>query len=733
MMRKSENSLTVNLDFTDQTETTDLQAYVFSSGGKPLGSAPISAREPAVISMPDNMDGRTIEVLLGPVANENEPAPTVSALKRAGAYTLPARYLFENPKIDIKIPGTLLPFWCTCNVNGRVINRVTLPDGSVDEMPVCNARVHICEVDPWYWILQRIPDIEILRLRDDLLEILYPERLPIPLPDPGPYLKRKPAFNATRAATRKAKIESSPEVLSDSQFADSSQQLALTALASTSRISEIRAQLLQLDYALYPYWCFFPYIWPYYRKDCIRTVDVDGTGRFSANIYHDCKDQPDLYFWVEQLQDGVWTTVYKPSIACHTHWNYVCGTQVVINAPSAEPCEVPGYDVPAGVTLFVLPYKIGYTPIWGTPAGAPSAPTGWLRSDGLVDYNSGSSLGMLYNAPFGGTLRFHHDDSYFIPKDDSDPGPGDSSIKFYRYSYRRVGDTGAWTAMTAPQSRGYRMEYNDSSLPTYESYPVHAQTVGGEPNLFEFKPRTPPVRVIDPPTVVVREWTSGNLNDIAASWNTRATAPAMDEINTSDDAGTFGVKIEVFNGAGQQVMPGSSTFEFLARNSDGTTTRYADTGEISNGAFVFEVHIDNNDVTAELPQPSIGGVQASDNCGFLRYSDPSDFVHVEFTATHPNDHAVFDFTIKRGSNALSTASTLGVYTETAVTSAPPYSDISGVYQHNFAVSALVGRCINAAFAADLDIWGKATDGRYRLGIHTRRLIAFALAESEDSP
>ncbi len=722
MKRKSKNSLTVNLDFTDQTETTDLQAYVFSSGGKPLGSAQISAREPAVISMPDNLDGRTIEVLLGPVTNDNEPTPAVSTLKRAGAYSLPARYLRENPKIDIKIPGTLLPFWCVCNVNGRVINRVTLPDGSVEEMPVCNARVHICEVDRWYWILQRIPDLEILRLRDDLLERLYPERLPIPLPDPGPYLKRKPAIN------------SPPQALPASQFAGPSQQVALTALANTSSISEIRAQLLQLDYALYPYWCFFPYIWPYYRKDCIRTVDVDSAGRFSANIRHDCKDQPDLYFWVEQFQDGVWTTVYKPSVACHTHWNYVCGTEVVINAPGAEPCEVPGYDVPDGVTLFVLPYKIGYTPIWGTPGGAPSAPTGWLRSDGFLDYNSSSGLGMLYNAPFGGTLRFHHDDSYFIPKDDSDPGPGDNSIKFYRYSYRRLGDTGDWTAMTAPQARGYRMEYNDGSLPTYESYPVHPQTVGGKSNLFEFKPRQPPVRLgIDPPTVVVREWTTGNLNDIAASWNTRATAPAMDEVNTSDDAGTFEVKIEVFDGVGQQVMPGSSTFEFLARNSDGTTTRYADTGELSNGAFVFKVHLDNNNVTADLPQPSIGGVQASDNCGFLRYDDLSDFVHVEFTATHPNNHAVFDFTIKRGSNALSTAGTAGIYTETAAVSAPPYSAVGGVYQHDFTAGALVGRCINAAFAANLDIWGKATDGRYRLGIHTRRLIAFALAESEDSP
>lgn len=750
MKCKNENSLlTVNLNLTDQTETSDLQAYVFSSGGKRLGSAPISVDEPAVINLPDNMDGRTIEVLLGPVTKENEPAPTVSALKRAGAYALPGRYLLEKPEFNIKIPGIILPPWCICNVTGRVINRVTLPDSSVEEMPVCNARVHICEVDPWYLILTRIPDYEIYKLRDDLLERLYPVERPIPIPDPGPYFKRAPAnipipdpgpyfksagapaYNALPSASRQPGIESNFKVFSAVQSSDTSQQLALTVLANTSSIKEIRAQLLQLDYLLYPYWCFFPYIWPYYHKDCIRTVDVDSTGHFSTTIHHDCNDQPDLYFWVEQLQDGVWTTVYKPSVACHTHWNYECNAEVVINAPNAEPCEVPGYDVPDGVTLFVLPYKIGYTPIWGTPAGAPLAPDGWVRSDGFVNYHLHPyiGLGWLHDAPFGGTLRFHHDDSYFIPKDDSAPGTDDNSIKYYRYSYRRVDDTGDWTAMTSPQSRGYRMEYDDGSLPTYESYPINPQTVGGESNLFEFKPRTPPERVIDPPTVVVREWTSGNLNDIAASWDTNTTAPAMDVDNTDDDAGTFEVKIEVFNESGQQVMPGASTFEFLALNSDTTTTRYADAGEISNGAFVFKVHIDNNNVTAALPQPSIGGVQASDDCGFLRYDDVGDLVHVEFTATHPNDHAVFKFTIKRGSNVLT--STADPYTETAATSAPPYNDISGVYQNDFMATSLVGTCVNAAFAADLHIWGKATDGRYRLGIYDRRLIAFALAESED--
>jgi len=743
---KNENSLTVSLNITDQTEVSSLQAYVFSSGGKNIGSAPISVNEAAVISMPDNMDGRAIEVFLGPVAKENEPVPTVNMLKRAGAYAMPARYLIDRPEFDFTIPGIILPLWCTCNVNGRVIKRVTLGDGSVDEMPVCNARVHICEVDSWDLILPRIPDLDIFKLRDDLLDKLYPVRPPFP--DPGPFIpdvpmpeppifeSPLPAFNALSSDFKKTTFNQNANVFLTKKLVSLPQQLAITnpainALANTSNVNEIRSQLLQLNYFLYPFWCFFPYIWRHYHKDCIRTVDVDSRGRFSTTISHDCNDQPDLYFWVEQLQDGVWTTVYKPGVACNTKWNYECGTEVLINAPDAEACEEPGYDIPDGVTLFVLPYKIGHKHIWGTPLGAPPAPNGWLRSDGFVNYYT-SNLGMLNDAPFGGTLHFHHDDSYFIPKGDSVPGDEDNSIKYYRYSYRRVEDAGDWTAMTIPQFRGYIVEYNNGDSPTYESYPVPPQTVGTEPNLFEFRPRTPPVPGgVDATTVKLMSWSIGNLNNVAASWNTRATAPAMSVSNITDDAGTFEVKIEVFNEAGQLVMPGASTFEFLALNSDRRTTRLADSGEISNGAFVFKVHIDNNNVTAILPQPSIDGIRASDDCGFLRYDDAGELVKVEFTATHPNDHAVFDFNITRGSNVLATASTAGIYTETAATSAPPYNDVGGIYQHDFAAVDLVGTCINAAFAANLHIWGKATDGHDRLGIGGERLIAFALAESED--
>ena len=59
------------------------------------------------------------------------------------------------------------------------------PGGVIVEAPVCNARVHICEVDRLYWVIARLPSHDIFRLRDDLLDIV---RRPLPwppIPEPG--------------------------------------------------------------------------------------------------------------------------------------------------------------------------------------------------------------------------------------------------------------------------------------------------------------------------------------------------------------------------------------------------------------------------------------------------------------------------------------------------------------------------------------------------------------------
>ena len=727
--------LQIKLQFSDQGEAPSLQAYAFTAQGKLLGSAVVE-KGAAVVEVPAELDGRMLEVILGPRVDKGQPTPSATALKRMGGYAKPMRLLVDKPVLQLTVPSAIFPRWCSCFVRGRLVKRFTLPDGSLRELPVCHARVHICEVDRIRLVIEKLPDRDILRLRDDLLDKLRVVPWPIPPgPDPGPLAGLQSTRPGNLMARPAAAAMPMPQAAAIIAGADAG-TLQASILASARSAPQARRQLIELSSYIALHLCDLIYLWGYFRVDCLTTVEVDCEGRFDALIFHACADQPDLYFWVEQFQGGAWTTVYRPGIGCGTHWNYPCGSEIVLNLPRAEACEEPPYDIPPGVTLFVLPYAIANAPIWGIPPGAPPAPDGWVRPDGMIDYYSGSGLGWLYNAPFGGALNFIHDDSYFIPSS------GVGGIKYYRYAWRRLSatpNTGAadptWTPINAELARGYRMEYSDR-LPTYEGYRVGPNTIGQNTGLFEFKPQEPPARVTDPPTVVVREWTSGNLSEVGASWNTLLAAPPLSPDNATDDAGDFEVKIEVFDQNGNQVMPGAGTFRFLARNADGSTTRLATAAEEAGGAYVLRVHVDNNGVDADLPQPDIGGVAASDDCGFLRYR-AGDLVHVQYLAAHPNQHAVFGFGITRGSHGMPTASTLAPYVEVAVASAPtgsaPYVKLAGYYQRNFTPTELVGSCVNAAFAASLGVYGKATNGYQRLGLDASRLIAFALAEQQAHP
>lgn len=731
MENKRSIKVKVNVSLTDNQEVNNLQVYAYTRSGKFLTTEKLTKQQ-AVLEVPQQLKGQKVELILGPALEKGQSEPSAENLKRSGGYALSVRALDKMPTVNFTVPGRIFPKWCFCLVKGLLVKRVILPNGDLVEQPVCNARVHICEVDSWPIFIRKLPELELLKLRDDLLkrirDIEWPPRPPIPEPDPVPDLFEPPTPQPSLTEVRSPAMHHAKQLKPQlARLASSAtQSLALNNLATTQNIRQIQNHLIQLADIAQLLLCQLKYLWRFYRKDCLRTVEVDENGAFNTLIFHDCNDQPDIYIWVEQFIDGGWQTVYKPSVACSTYWNYTCGDELVINVPNAEACDEPSYDIPDGVTLFVLPYAIGHTSIYGKPSGGVPAPNGWVRPDGKVNYSVGGTLGLLYDAPFARTLRFIQDDSYFIPN---------NGIKYYRYSFRRQG-TSNWTPINTPLFRSYRMEYSDR-LPTYEAYPIGPNTVGGETSLFEFKPATPPAKPGDPPTVEAREWTRGNLGEAAAVWDTTVAAPAMSVTNTDDDAGVFEIRVEVFDKDGNKVAPGAGTFQFLLRNTDGTSTRLAEAGEIQDDSYVFCVHVDNNAVSSSLPQPSIDGISASDDCGFLRY-ETGDQVRMQYHASHPNDHAVFRYTVKRGSNVLSAATTTAPYVETgaAVANTPttPYVKVAGDYQRDFTVNELVGTCVNAAFALNLNVWGKATDGYHNVGIHSGRLIAFALAEQpEETP
>ncbi|AXF85417.1 hypothetical protein DTO96_101148 [Ephemeroptericola cinctiostellae] len=743
----SPNVVNLTVDLSQGFEKLDVesnQLHAYTISGKYLGTSSMGGGQ-ASFDIPSSLDGQKLQFFVGPRL-DGAPPPSVESFIRAGAPALSERMLIDNPFIKFVEPIIPFPLWCICNVRGRLIKYVTLPDGTVQELPICNARVHVCEVDRIQWLLPKIPDVHIIKLREDILDRLniiktpFPP-IPIPIPDPEPFFRPQkllmggvmprgasivdPSIRLpSSVVTRKMKLNADfvDKVASHSwDTLNPVEQKISLDLLNLESVDLIRNRLLDLSAYIQLNLCHFPYLWPFLKCTEVSTTMVDHLGHFQATIFHRCSDQPDLYFWVEQLQNNSWVTVYRPNIWCNVHWNYKCDSEVVINTPNAEGCEHPNYDVPEGVVLFVLPYKVGNTPIFGEPTAGAVAPVGWVRTDGLTNYHY-SGLGLVEDAPFGGLLDFYHDDSYYIPLDNG-------FIKYYRYSYRRLGAVD-WVEMNTPLARGYRTEYSDR-LPTYESYQVGPNTVNDQSSLFEFRPRVPPAAAPGS-TVVVREWLSGNFSEVAARWDTTVTAPPMAG-STPDHAGTFEVKIEVFGADGVKVFPSAATFAFLMLNHlDVSQTRLASPFEVVDGAFVMKVHVDNNAVVADLPQPTIGSGITDDDCGFLRYT-AGQKVNISYTAAHPHDRAVFIFSITRGSHTLGLASTAPTYIETAALTAPTgsasysYNLVSGTYQAKFLASDLVGACGNAAFAAHLAVYGKVTNGYWPLSNNASRLIAFALA------
>lgn len=716
----------INVEVNEDPNQPALEASLFTPSGTLLGRAPVEKGR-AVIEVPVELEGRRVQVAVAPRPEQGRDGLSLAGLRRLGVPLQSGRVLAETP-VSIRIPG-LVPFTCWCHLRGRLVKRVTLPNGEIGEQVVCNARVTICEVDRVRLLIEKLPEFEIFRLRDDLLAEL---RRPFPVPPRPPV-----AAAVLGDAHGDAMPEARSQVLTAAPRLDAGD--AVLRLSAARPLALARRDLVELAPLVQIHICAIRWLWHRFTMDCLRTVHVDEQGRFDAWLAYPCfGDKPDLYFSVEQNQEGSWVSVYRPSVACNTHWDIDCDDEVVLNIPAAIGCDDPDYEVPEGVGRFVLPYSIGGTWIWGKPAGSPTpaAPHGWVRTDGLTNYDW-AGLGALYDAPFGASLTFYQDDSYFIPS---------SGIKYYRYSVRRAGSADDWSPISTPLGRGYRMEYSGGGLPTYESYPVGPFTVGAQTSLFEFKPLSPPPRATDPATVIAREWTSGNLSEAAAVWDTTQQAPAIDDDHPADSSGVFEVRLEVFSPTGVRVAPGPSTFRFLTLNEDRVTTRVAEAGsaadpmEVFDDAFYFRVHVDNNGVEADLPQPSLDGVGADPDCGFLLYhldAAPAQEVCVQFQADHPNDRAVFHFEIKRGSNRLDSASTppsgsTPNYVEVATSAAPNgYSrlGVNGPYQRCFAPSALVGTCPNgaAAFAASLGVYGKATNGWHRLGYDGTRLIAFALS------
>jgi hypothetical protein len=783
--KKSKFTFTVNvrLEQAEEKELPKVMVYAFDATGQFLAAKALPKGEQGQVKLelPSELADTTVRVVLGPQQAEErqevpmwmdklirrgevrKETPSLASLSRKGAYEKRVRLAADGGIIDMVV---FQPDWtkwllCRCVVRGRLVKRVPLPDGTTKELGVCHACVKMYEVDKIPKIILQLPERDLFRLRDELWRILE-KPLPRPVvfpppPPPPPETIGKVVGPMTIAGPERTPLLGSlvatPVIPLPPPEPTSSLKGELEPIFRAASVSQLRSALVAKAEVLAVHICSLEWLWYWFHTDLIKCVCTDEQGRFETTIWYRCAgDKPDLYFKAVQCIGGTLHTLYDPGVACHTYWDYVCGSEVVLETddPAAITCvSQDPVDPPPGVSLWVMPYGVGgirldqIYPKWQKDPIGP----GWHMINpipekyGLTDFADG--VDTWVDVPFGSTLGFRHGYSSGIPYDVPD------KPAYYRWLYNKldsVGNETEWREFAAPVAETVVRHYVDYDLahpelpPTFPAYLLGPQEKNNM-HLYEFKPHK-----LLQVSGHKREWP---VDD----WFAEIYSGIIQSVNlpggVASAAGKYKIKLEVYDKNANMVSPGPGTFNFIVPTglaADGVTilTRKAEASEIQGGGFIFYLHVDNNQCEAEIYDTIVNGVAAGP-CGFIGYA-PGDDVHLSFKAKHPNGFGRFKFTIVRGSSGYVLAASAPADPsasppikpdDVAWPNAPLVTDTpvngfkrnaSSVFTKNVGEAAMRGGCPKAAFSENLYVAATATNGWGRLsGLDASALPkAFAL-------
>ena len=787
----AKSTRTTALDFSIASQLNSeapkvIKAYLFSRDGDHLFTSDV--KDGKLHLEYGEHDPAKSRLFFGPAIPDEQKTgakPTLVTMKRINAYEPVWSYSPRVQRYDIMaIPNHLIKLWllCRCTVRGKVVKPVTI-NGVTYEKPVCHARVHICEVDRITLLIPKLPDLVIDRWRLELIKLIRePIRWPIPIPDPPPDFVFDPGvidpspiniakmnrsaesqgngfsfsevmFNPQPDPPRPGDIRSriekvalNPQPLPPKVTKPALENIGsisgfdpqpeppgvrqipkslLNALQTNSR-ANLRAALIENIKWLRPYFCIWDWLKPYwYKCDEVAVVLTNHQGKFEVPIWYPCTgDKPDLYFWVEFSIGGVWTTVYHPSVRCSTYWDYQCGSQVTIRVtdPRVPWCDPIPDPVGKQVAIMSVGRNVSIIEIKRQSTGA---------SEGLTTANE----------PFGGSCE---------PVVWFGDGLIPAGITHFRWSYRRLGSSGSWTALDSPVVRHYGEILADSTL-TFKPFLLGPDPSFAGQNIFKIRPKDPPMGA----GVVSSSWAP----EVDSRSNTASgyfLSHLLSGGNAAIGAGKYELRLEFFHADGTPVnlttegvllktptipapfgigtvptrqIPTDAAFPFdpmeehVIRNGSGNIV-----------AFRMVLHIDNNPCVSAIDSVSVNGNVAGP-CGFIDYKplspNPADrTVHVGFTARHPNNFATFSFYISKGS--------VGVIESTGGPTGPTYPgpylrspashftrDILATTRINAVIPCPDGR---AAFSENLYVAAMAQDGYSRLSYldSSPAAVAFAL-------
>lgn len=651
---------------------------------------------------------------------------------------------------------TLRWFWKRCCVRGRITNRASV-EGSMETYPVCNATVHICEVDRVRLWIERIPEDLLERLRYGLIERIprprppFPDppfdRFRVPSPLPSPSLPVRPGvtagFNPQPEPPADFGLDAGLEAVGFNPQPDP--PIQFTSLADSGQLQSLQYQLPDLPVAdfrrllvdefvlLRPYLCFFPYIWPYiYRCDEVAVVETDNNGRYEACFWHQ-ETAPDVYLWIEYPFVTGTETVYRPHLACYTRWAYDCASDFDVQLANNRIPPVCGTGlIGTSVAIRAVGHSVSPLAIEQTfNRTIPVPGNNNFRTVGLTNYAT-AGLGAYSPLLPGQHLRPYLGSFPLIAQfGNALPAAG---IHYFQVRYRRIHlpalsgsgtPNAAWKTL---QSGGLsRAHVRPDGLDfKYGSYSLGPLTVGGEEvyRIPPFDPQDPGVDGLPPTTEPLARWTRYDRVRIG-----QVNADALD----GDGLYEFQIRFLDESGAPAAVGP---EFYRVPSTTDASETMAAPSEFIVTGggssSFRFKLRIDTSPPVMAIEGVRLDGdVNAMTDCGFVEYATLSQQVGLTFTASHPQDFALFRFDLERG-RRLATTNHFALGDAQGMVSGsktPYFLGVDGKYRANFSVNDLLLGCGGkAAFSEVLTVRGLHTDGNHAGNFFARSISnSFALA------
>lgn len=696
-------------------QTINAVLHAFDAKGRLLASAPLRDGMAQLDLSPEQLQRARLFVAPELPQRSNQPV-TLKSMTRLHAYEPTWRFERGREQYELlPIPSVLWPWWhwCSCRVRGRVIKVETL-GGVTYEKPVCNAHVRICEVDRLPWIIAKLPDDIIYRLRDELVRAI---ENPIPVP-PVPPVVFEPGFGDTVPVFARAAavfgapgstVALNPQPLPPRAMMLQFESRAALMSGSTTIVREALINQVEL---IKSYWCHWHWLRPWFHYVCddLTVVQTDDNGHFDTTIWYPCSgDKPDLYFRVDVAIGEVWTNVYAPTVRCHTYWNYSCGSEVTIRVtdPRVHGCG----ERPELVGKKLVVKTIGRQVSMGEIYRASVVPSDHAKQgqvkEGWIDPTKPS--------PFGATIE---------PRVDFGDGLTGAGITHYRWSQRSLGSVSEadWAVIDTPVARHYREATPPLSPTIYKSLQIGPDT--SVPGYYT---------QIDPALPAGGEdWEILDEGyDLASAY-----------CNTDGlTAGKYELKLELFRKVGvvmsrvDLTAEGVELYEItdpapLVAGAYTTVAAADDRLLIDSGSghavgYRLVLHIDNRPCFGDILDVTVNGIPAG-RCGFLEYSATTDAAQIAFRASHPANFASFTFRVVRVSTSVNEATASGLVDAASVPdaagSAVAFVRSGDTFSKTVTVDTLLTSglpagetpCTRAAFAEALHVYALATNGYGRL-------------------